>query len=232
MKRFTMTHYKPRFLICMAVASLAAFFGPSILHAEETHPAISAAGIQPNIIKITANTSSSILLGRPDTDILELPSGRQMKLGDLRRFSNISQKLKTPPQKKSMTAKHVFKVKPKGQGIAIKNSSDLAAALKRSDTDTVALPSGRRATVGQIRFLEPYIEKRVGHKITQTRQIDNKANTLKIQATTDKAYWKNILEKPDNTILEAPDGTRITVGELKQTLATHKTKRSASTPTH
>lgn len=181
------------------------------------------------VIKITPDTPPAALVGRSDNEMLELPSGRKLRLGDLRRFSGKASALKSAAAG-SKPMPQVFRIQPAAKGIALKSGSDLSAALKRPDSETVELPSGRRVTVGQIRFLQPYLEKRLGQKLSRTKSQDKPGEVLKVQTSTDKAYWKMILQKSDNTILESPDGTRITVGELKQTLAAHKSARSASIP--
>jgi hypothetical protein len=42
---------------------------------------------------------------------------------------------------------------------------------------------------------------------------------VKIFPGTSKAAWQSILAKPDNTVLESPTGTRVTVGGIRQYLA-------------
>ena len=228
MKKHMMKKRKNRFWLRIMIAFLAIGIGLTLCSAAQSNSSLAASGnVQANIIKITPGTSSSVLVGRPDTDLIELPSGRKMQVGDLRQLSQISQELRSMPSKK-ISASALFKIKPKQKGFVVKNSSDLATALKRPENETIELPSGRRATVAQIKFLEPYIEKRLGHKLTQTRRTDLTQNPIKVSSAADKTFWKSILKKPDNTVLEAPDGTRITVGELKQTLAADKTARSIS----
>jgi hypothetical protein len=36
-----------------------------------------------------------------------------------------------------------------------------------------------------------------------------------------QAFWENILQQKDNTVLESPSGVRITVGELRKGMATN-----------
>lgn len=203
--------------------AMAVCFDSVNAHAAEGNAVAPAS----NILKITADTPAAALTGKSDNDLVELPSGRKLRMGDLRQFSKKAAELKSAEARKKPMPQ-VFKMKPGAKGFAIKTGSDLSQALKRPDSETVELPSGRRATVGQIRLLQPYLEKRLGHKLAQTRGPGAKGEVLKVQASRDKTYWKTILQKPDSTVLEAPDGTRITVGDLKQTLATYNTARSAS----
>lgn len=168
---------------------------------------------QSSILKISPGLSPATLAGRPDSELVQLPSGRLLKMGALRRVSSLSRKLK---QSKGQPVPQALSYKPAATGIQLKNGADLAAALKRSDSETVQLPSGRRATVGMLRYLQPQVEQRLGRKLaTAGPSAVPTGPAIKIKNTTDKDYWKNILQQPDATVLEAPDGQRITVGDLK-----------------
>jgi len=169
---------------------------------------------QTGIVKFTAKMPANALEGRPDTDMVELSNGSRVRLGDIRRLKTATRKLREPKADRLPTA---LRAKPAGTGTPLKNAADLAAALKRPDNDTVVLPSGRRVTVGMIRLLQPQVEKRVGRSLAvDTKRPALSGPAVKVGANTD---WKDILRRPDPTVLEAPDGTRITVGELKRALA-------------
>jgi hypothetical protein len=214
----------------MMIVAGSCVVSPDLQAAQANQPDTAAStSILPgsNIIKITSATPAAALKGRSENDILELPSGRQLRMGDLRRFSKKATELKAA-EARMKAMPQVFKIQPAAKGFALKTGSDLSEALKRPDSETIVLPSGRRATVAQIKFLQPYLEKRLGHKLAQAKLQATEGGVFKVQSSTDRTYWKNILQKSDNTVLEAPDGTRITVGELKQTLATFNTARSAS----
>jgi hypothetical protein len=88
----------------------------------------------------------------------------------------------------------------------------LAAALSRPDSDTLELPSGRRLTVAQLEFLKPQIEKQLGRPLAAGAAT---RSAVKVDRGTD---WRRILRMPDDTLLEAPDGTRVTVADLKRAL--------------
>ena len=172
---------------------------------------------KPGIVKLTPNMPASALTGRPDTDLVELSDGRQVRLADIRRLTAAARKMETARGSRLPAA---FKAKPAATGAPLNSSADLSAALKRPDTDTVVLPSGRRLTVGMIRQLQPQVEKRLGRPLVASAQRPNLSGTaVKVTAKSD---WKQLLQGADGTVLEAPNGTRITVGELKHTLATSK----------
>jgi hypothetical protein len=178
---------------------------------------IGAALAEPGIVKYTPNMTVKSLAGQPDTDLVELKNGRRVSVGDLRRLDVAAQKMRAPKVDR-MPA--VLKIKPAATGIKINNAADLAAAFKLPDNATVKLPSGRLATVGQIKLVQPLVEKRIGHSLTMVVQRPNLSGpSIKITKGTTRAQWEDILKKPDNTVLESPNGKRITVGEAKQYLA-------------
>lgn len=178
---------------------------------------VSAALAEPGFIKYAPNMTVNSLAGRPNTDLVELKNGRRVSVGDLRRLDAAAQKMRAPRVDR-MPA--VLKVKPAATGTKINNAADLAAALKLPDGATVQLPSGRLATVGQIKLVQPLIEKRLGHSLTMVLQRPNLSGpAIKVNKDTTRAQWEDILKRPDNTVLESPNGKRITVGEAKQYLA-------------
>jgi hypothetical protein len=125
-----------------------------------------------------------------------------------------------------------LKMKPAATGTKINNAADLAAALKLPDNTTVQLPSGRLATVGQIKLVRPLIEKRLGHSLAMVQQRPNLTGpAIKVNKNTSRAQWEDILKKPDATVLESPNGKRITVGEAKQYLAKNPKAMPNAAPT-
>jgi hypothetical protein len=175
------------------------------------------------VVKYTPNMRMTDLAGRPDTDHVEFSGGRRVSVGDLRRLTATAQQMRAAAPGSRLPA--TLKIKPAATGTRINNASDLAAALKRSDNETVQFPSGRLATVGQVKLLQPLVEKQLGRKLTAAPLRPNLAGpAIKVSQSTTKDEWKGILQKPDSTVIESPSGKRITVGELKQTLRTTPTR--------
>lgn len=192
----------------------ALFFIPEInLAAESTQ---SATVSSQDMLKLQPGMSPAVLEGRPDSELVLLPSGRKISIGRLHKFSAVAKKLR---QVKNQPLKPVLKYRAAASGIQVTNSADLSAALQRSDNETVQLPSGKLVTVELLRYLQPEVEARIGTKMAHTSdRPDLSGKPITIQKTTDKEYWKKILLKPDSTVLEMPGGQRITVGELKLSL--------------
>lgn len=168
-----------------------------------------------SVLRIGPTLKPGAILARPDTDLVELSDGRRMRVGDLRRLTATAQRMRSATGNRLPAA---LKVQPAATGRRVADAKDLAEALKRPDSETVVLPSGRRATVAQLRFVQPYVEKRLGHKlgVATVKRPDLSGSAIKVSAASD---FKDILQRPAATVLESPDGTRITVGELKQALA-------------
>jgi hypothetical protein len=193
-----------------------------VSHAEQS-TAISA-----SIMKITPEMPANALKSLSDDDLVELPSGRQIMMRDIRRLSQKAKEIKSATFT-GKPMKQIFQVQPAPVGIPLKNHADLVSALSRPDSDTVQLPSGRRLTVEQLRLLQPYVEKRLGRKLTRLEAPDLKGEAIKVTKSADKGYWRDILQKPDHTVLESPDGTRITVGDLKAALSAMKAPTAPTT---
>lgn len=192
--------------------------------ADQAQPAnvgAAQAVANPGVVKFSPNMPASALAGRPDTDLVELSNGRRIRLGDVRRLKAAAAKIRAAaPGSKLPKA---FRAKPAATGTQLSKAADLSAALQRADNETVVLPSGRRTTVGMIRLLQPEVEKRLGRPLSAgARPADLSGSAIKVDAKTD---WKTILQKPGGTVLEAPNGDRITVGELKQALAASQPDR-------
>ena len=173
-------------------------------------------GSSENMLQIHPGMSPTVLKGRPESELILLPSGRKMSIGKLNKLSDIAKQLR---QVKNLPLKQAIKYKAAASGIQIKNSADLSAALQRPDNETVQLPSGKLLTVELLRYLQPGVNKHLGQNMAKpSDRTMSGSKAMRIQKTTDKEYWKEILLKPDATVLQLPDGKHITVGELKLSL--------------
>jgi hypothetical protein len=205
--------------VAMVVVALGAIGFHNGAHAA----AQAAAPGSPNVLKFSPTLTQGAVLGRPDTDVVEFPDGRRVRVGELRRLDAWAKKARSTPGRPFPAA---LRAKPAPTGQAVPDAAALAKALKQPDNATLRLQSGRLATVGQIKFVLPKVEESVGHSLSAAPARPNLSGpAIKVTAKSD---WKDILKRPDNTVLEAPDGQRITVGELKQAL--QATKRAPGTP--
>lgn len=178
------------------------------------HAAAAAQG-SPNVLKFSPNLTRNTVLARPDTDMVEFSDGKRMRVGELRKLDAAAQRMRAA--KPTRTLPPGLKTPPAATGRLVQNRADLAAALRRSGNETLQLPSGRLVTADQLRFVLPEVEKRLGRRLADAApQPRRDGPAIKVNAQTD---WREILKRPDGTILESPSGKRVTVGEIKQTLA-------------
>ena len=165
-----------------------------------------------------------------DSDTVELQNGRRLKVGTIRKFSSLSGKLKAARPTYPVMPQAVKKKAP-GTGIRVANVAELSNKLQASDDTTIEFPSGRTYTVAQLRFLQPFLEVQLGKKMNQPlHQQHHKGKVVQLKNTPDRSYWKSIFTMADSTVLETPQGTRFTVGELKQFIGQGSMSR-ISTPT-
>ena len=178
-----------------------------------------AANAKPNIVTYKPGMKLADLAGKPDTDKVELSGGRQVSVGKLRQLQAAGQRMRAAnPSSKFLDA---VKFKPAATGIPVKTGADLREAItKRQPRETLQLPSGKTITVAQLKYLQPLIEKRSGRKFDKLPARPDLTGTAK--PVKSKAELKDLLSKPDNTVLESPRGKRITVGMLKQALKAGK----------
>jgi len=182
--------------------------------------------VKPNasIIKISPQVTMQSLATRPGTDLVELSNGRRMSLKSLRRLQSLQMKMRAAQPESRLAP--AFKQSPAATGTLIKSAADLSAALKRPGTDTVQFPSGRTATVDQIKFLQPLVEERLGRKLSTPPPQSRSPRSIKITDRTTRKDWENIFRQPDDTLLESPSGRLTTVGAIKQYLAETSKSRS------
>lgn len=211
---------RPLLILAAFLSLICAFsLGASPAGAAAAQP---AAATEPGVVKFNPTMPASALAGRPDTDRLELPDGRRVKIGDIRRLTAAAKKMQAEGPGSRLPK--AFRTRPAATGTPINNAADLSAALKRPDTDTVVLPSGRRVTVGMIKQFRPHVEKKIGRSLTAgAKPPDISGTAIKVDKKTD---WKAILQKPDATVIEAPNGTRITVKELRQAVDAAPARRN------
>lgn len=211
-------------LCSTAVITLTTLFAPAMLSPESAlaappgRPGITQlpTAAAANLVKYTPNLRVGSLAGRADSDLVEFPNGKRMRVGELRRLEAWGRKARNSPRRQFPVA---LGTAPSASGKRVNNAPELAAALKLSDNETVVLPSGRRATVGMIKFVQPQVERKLGRSLAAAQQRPGLTGpAIKVHGGTTKEEWQKIVQKPDNTVVESPGGIRITVGELKQEL--------------
>jgi len=154
---------------------------------------------------------------KPDTTRVEIAPGRHITVGDLRRLEQVQQRMRaTAPDSKLPGA---FKIRPNISQVKLTMASqvDLSAALKLQDNATVRLPSGRIVTVAMLKYLAPIIQKQAGIDIAKVGLRPKLSGAaVKVPDANNRKRWQEIFQMPPETVLEAPDGHRVTLGEFAQ----------------
>ena len=213
------------------IASLLLLSGMACLPVLASEAPVASGNMQPAapaVLKLNRNLSPTALQGKAATDLVELSNGKRMKIGDIRRLTAVAQKNRSlAPNSKEPPA---LKLRPAATGgIALRNKNDFQAVMQRPDNETVVLPSGKRTTVGMLKLVQPQVEERrkqLRPAAISSPRPDLAGPAIRVDATTD---WYALFKQPDTTVLETSHGKRITLGELKQTLAASD-KQSLAAP--
>jgi hypothetical protein len=180
--------------------------------------AVAADATASRVIRYTPGMKADALRGLPDSTLVTLSSGRQVSLGQVRQLRALGQRMRSTVRKPLPPA---LLARAAARGTRVANSDDLRAALSRPDSDTIELPSGRRMTVGQLKFVMPQVEQALGRPLGPGLA----ASTARVLPVDSRSDWKSILQMPDTTLLQTPKGTRVTVGDIKQALREETTAR-------
>ncbi|MFH1152987.1 MAG: hypothetical protein V1793_04140 [Pseudomonadota bacterium] len=146
------------------------------------------------------------LSDRADTDLIALPNGRLLRIGDARRLKAAGQRMKAAAVRGNRLPAGL-KTKPAATGAPVKTMVDLAAAFKRPDSETLVLPNGSRLTVAQLKFIQPMVEKQLGRKLdVATGPVTPVKTRIDLAA---------VLERPDIEAVQFPSGNVFTVADIK-----------------
>lgn len=190
-------------------------------------PLVALATANRAVIRHTPALTMSALADRAPDDVVEFADGKHVSVRVLHRLQAAQERMRRPAQRHTPPG---LRMKPAGTGAALSDGEGIARALRGPDASTFRLPNGRLVTAGMIKGLRPLLEKRLGRSLTAAAgRPDLSGAAVKVTRATTKAEWSAILSRPEDTVLEAPNGHRVTVGMLKQTVGEHR-KRAAATP--
>ena len=159
----------------------------------------------------------------PPNALVELSNGRKV---EARRVVAMSDALKGLSSKKATLKRMDFAfTRPTGPAQVKLTSANLASARNMATGTVLELPNGLKLTTGELKKLEALeartnIRQMLGGQALSAGNVGNAgaANkyagqpAIKIKSKADIAQLKG---KPDSTVVEAPDGSRATLGELK-----------------
>ena len=223
---------KNKVLVGLCAAAALLFCTVPVFAAGSGLSVAGSAGAGKPIIMLTPTISDAELAKLGDNDVVELQSGRQVKMKTIRTFSSLSRKLKAG--RSTQPAMPTSIKKPAATGIKMTSRADLSSMLESSPDDTtIEFSSGRTYTIAQLRFLKPFLEAQTGRKLDQQGGPSRyQGPAIKLTNTKDKKYWESILSKPDDTVLETPQGKRFTIGELKTVIGQGQLSRLSSADTN
>lgn len=165
------------------------------------------------IVRVSRGVRTADLAALKDDQLIETPSGARLSMGRLRAIQTAFAQARAHTAVRR-TGEFAILPPAKQIGAPPKPGETAAEILARPPSDVIRLPSGHSITVAQLRLMVPYIKHHFG--IDPTRAPKRPGLTgpaAKVTKWTDlKLLPRNA---PDDTIIESPSGTRITLGELK-----------------
>lgn len=191
----------------------------------------SSASAQPNApavnsVAITQSTSLTSVRNLPPQAMVRLPSGREISA---QRFNAQVDMLRRAQQRSAPRGRVDLSIRPSGATPALKitDAASLSAALSRSNSDTVELPNGARLTVGDLRKLGALAQRERGRN-----PLDNavpvsaaaRASSAPPILVRSKQDLMALKGRPDNTVVQAPNGARITLGDIRAAARAKRTR--------
>jgi hypothetical protein len=156
-----------------------------------------------------------------DDQMLETPSGKRISVKRYRALTAAFAKARLDTAHKR-PAGFAFLAPPQGPGKPLLPHETAQHLLARPPTDVVQLPDGKTATIAQMRVEAPWVERHYHVAIAPAPVLTGPATLVKTSSTL-QSIPRNA---PDSTILTSPNGTRITLGQLRSYL---KSQVSATT---
>lgn len=179
-------------------------------------------------IKFTPGlTTLAQLRALPPNTMIELSNGQKVKAVQFTRTTDALTGLAT----KKANLKRMDFVFTRQTAVAqLKlNASNLTTARSMAPNTVLELPNGLKLTTAELKKLDALeartnIRQMLGGNAPAAGGANRYAGLPAIQLKT-KADIERLKGKPDSTIVEAPDGTRSTLAELKAALAEKYKKR-------
>jgi hypothetical protein len=207
-------------VFCAATVLLAMLSGPSFGQTNTLNSAVLMPGAPINaqlqnakIVRLSPGVGRAQVLQLRDDQIIETPSGRQLSVASYRRL----QAAMSSAQARG-TAREAapFAYSRPAGGINLPAGETTAQLLKRPDSTVVRFANGAVATVAQVKSMRPFIAQRYGVSLDAPAPAQPSGAALKVANL--QGALSELKGKPDNTLLESPKGTRVTVGDLKLAL--------------
>lgn len=109
-------------------------------------------------IQVAKGTNLHTLKTRGNSEVIQLPSGRKMTVGDFKKMDQIAIAMTG----KSITDRQAPPPKSSGPAIKIKSAKDLEALASKPDSTLLESPFGKKITLGELRAYAKKNNKPVG----------------------------------------------------------------------
>ena len=157
----------------------------------------------------------------PPNTMIELSNGQKVKAGQFTRTTDALTGLAA--KKANLKRMDFVFTRPTAVAQLKLNASNLSAARSMAPNTVLELPNGLKLTTAELKKLDVLdsrtnIRQMLGGNAPAAGGASRYAGMPAIQLKT-KADIEKLKGKPDSTIVEAPDGTRSTLAELKAALA-------------
>jgi hypothetical protein len=218
--------------VCRAAASIVplvaacALLWPGVAAGAETvlpfrsgMPATELA--KATVVVVQRGVHTSELAALRDDQFIQTPAGRRISVKRYRALRALLATARADASKPRQVPFAFLPPPPKGTGAVIAPHETAAHLLARPVTDVVKLKTGSSVSVAQLKLMVPYVEAH--YHVSLAEQHPGPATKIAGVAQL-KALPRSA---PDTTILEAPHGTRITLGALRAAL---KARRAVAAP--
>lgn len=112
-------------------------------------------------VQVKRGTDLRALAARPDSDVLQLPNGQKLTIGDFKKLDNI-ERMRSGRSLVERQAALSRPAVPAGPAIKIASNADLAALASHPDSTVVQNPAGRRITLGELRAYAQRSGRKIG----------------------------------------------------------------------
>lgn len=98
-------------------------------------------------IQLTKGSNLHLLQGRNNSEVIQLPSGRKLTVGDFKKLDQVAVAMTG----KSITSRQAALPKGSGTPIKIKSKKDFETFADKPDSTILESPSGKKITLGELR---------------------------------------------------------------------------------
>jgi hypothetical protein len=160
-------------------------------------------------LKIAPNVTLQNLRAAPSNSAVETRKGTVVQA---QRFVAVADAIRAAQSKPRTTSPAGFSRTAGAPALVLRQGSHMTSVLARPDSDVVQLPNGTKLTVGDIRKLQQIAPQMRGQSLPTSARADLQGSATRVTNARDLASLRNA---PDNTVVENPNGIRVTLGELR-----------------